>query len=212
MTRVPPGRASGVPPLVSGLSLGYTRNMSQGTAEVKGAVLRGVLRDAKDTPGGIPALLEKMPEATRQRFFKTNILHGLWYSYEALAALLDAYERIPSNASASAARALGARMAERDFTTLLKVYALVASPLRLAGVPVKIWEQRFRNAGTSKSEPSDGRFRFTVLGFPWMHPMLCEILTGYGQAVGRRRTATFKTVHDRCVHRGHTECSWLSTW
>ena len=103
-------------------------------------------------------------------------------------------------------------MAQRDFTTLFKAYALISSPQRLADVPRKIWVQRFRNAGTADSEPGDRSFRFTISGFPGIHPMQCEILTGYGLTVGRQKTTSFTNVHDRCVHRGGVDCSWRSTW
>ncbi len=103
-------------------------------------------------------------------------------------------------------------MAERDFTTLLEPSALVASPARLAAVPVRIWEQRFRNAGVARSERGDNNFRFTIEGFPEMHRMLCETLTGYGEAVGRNKVSSSTNTHDQCVHRGDKVCSWLTTW
>ncbi len=181
-------------------------------AELKGSVLRGLLRDAKELPGGIPALMQKVPEEDRKAYFQHNIIHGSWYSYRAFAALLDAYSALPGHGSPTAFRRTGERMAERDFTTLFKAYAIISSPQRLADVPRRIWVQRFRNAGAAESEPTERSFRFTVAGFSGIHPMQCEILTGYGQAVGRRKTGSFTTVHDRCVHQGGRECSWLSTW
>lgn len=186
--------------------------MSDPAAEFKGAVLLGLFRDAKSLPGGIPSLLEKIPDDLRATHFGSSIVHGAWYRYQALAALLDAYARISPQGGGAVFRQLGARMAERDFTTLLKIYAMVATPTRLADVPRQIWVQRFRNAGVATSETGDRCFRFTITGFPGIHPMQCEILSGYGQAVGRRKTASFTTVHDRCTHRGDRDCSWNSTW
>jgi len=181
-------------------------------AELKGAVLRGLMRDAKTLPGGIPALLEKIPGEARAAYFASNIVHGMWYSYQALAVLLDAYSGVLGTGGGVEFRQLGVRMADRDFNTLLKIYAMVATPTRLADAPRQIWIQRFRNAGVATSEPGDHSFRFTIAGFPGIHPMQCEILSGYGGAVGKRKTASFKTVHDRCVHRGGQDCSWISTW
>ncbi|GEM_PF-6066984 len=181
-------------------------------AEVKGAALLGLLSEAKTLPGGIASLLELIPAGVRTTYFASSIVHGKWYSYEALAALLDAYSKIPGHSGEAGFRELGVRMSERDFTTLLKIYAMVATPTRLADAPRQIWLQRFRNAGVATSEPGDHSFRFGIAGFPGIHPMQCQILTGYGGAVGRRRTATFTTVHDRCVHRGDRDCSWNSTW
>lgn len=186
--------------------------MSGVAPEVKGSVLRGVLRDAKDRPGGIVALMERIPEEKREEFFGSKIYHGFWYSYEALAVLFDAYREGMGSVDADAIRATGARMAQRDMTTLLKAYSMVVTPSRLAAIPVRIWEQRFRNAGRSDSERGDRSFRFTISDFPEMHPMLCEILTGYGQQVGLQKTKDFKNTHDRCIHRGDPDCSWLTTW
>ncbi len=186
--------------------------MTPTDAELKGAVLRGVLRDAKELPGGIDGLLQKVPADDRDTYFASNIIHGSWYSYRAFAALLDAYAKLPGHGGAAAFRRLGERMAQRDFTTMLKAYALISSPARLADVPRKVWVQRFRSAGTAGSEPGDRRFRFTISGFPDIHPMQCEILTGYGLAVGRQKMKSFANQHDRCVHRGDADCSWLSTW
>lgn len=180
--------------------------------QTKGSVLRGVLRDAKEQPGGIPAVLDRVSDDDREAFFGKNILHSLWYPYEALSVLLDAYALVLGGHKAMAFRELGARMAERDFTTLLKAYALISTPTRLAGAPARIWSQRFRNAGEACAEPGDRCFRFTIEGFPEMHPLLCEILTGYGLTVGRQKTASFTNTHDRCISRGDACCSWMSTW
>lgn len=190
----------------------YRRQVSKSVAELKGAVLLGMMRDAKTLPGGIPNLLEKMPADVRATYFAASIVHSMWYSYRALAALLDAYSQVLGHAGGADFREIGVRMAERDFTTLLKIYAMVATPTRLADVPRQIWLQRFRNAGVATSEAGDHNFRFTIAGFPGIHPMQCEILSGYGGAVGQRKAASFKTVHDRCVHRGGKDCSWNSTW
>lgn len=186
--------------------------MSDSTAELKGAVLLGLLRDAKSLPGGVAALMETMSADVRQTYFASSIVHGKWYSYDALAALIDAYSRLPGQGGAKSFRELGTRMAERDFTSLLKIYAMVATLARLADVPRQIWVQRFRNAGVASSQLGDHSFRFTISEFPEMHPMLCEILTGYGGAVGRQKDDGFVTLHDRCVHRGDPDCSWNSTW
>jgi hypothetical protein len=186
--------------------------MGNSTAEVKGAVLLGLLKDAKSLPGGIPELMEMMSADVREAYFASNIVHGKWYSYGALASLLDAYSRLPGKGGAAHFRELGARMAERDFTSLLKIYAMVATLARLADVPRQVWVQRFRNAGTASSQMGDKNFRCTISEFPEIHPLLCEILTGYGGSVGHQKDGRFFTVHDRCVHRGDPDCSWLSTW
>ena len=43
---------------------------------------------------------------------------------------------------------------------------------------------------------------------------LCRAIhqDGYGLATGRQKTSNFSSVHDRCVHRGNLDCSWLSEW
>lgn len=182
-------------------------------AELKGSILRGMFRDAKEVlPGGVDRLMQGVDPTTKETHFATNIIHGSWYPYEAFAALLEAYSKVPGFAGRDAFTSLGKRMAERDLTGLLKVYAMVASPARLADVPQKVWMQRFRNAGSASVESGESSFRFTITGFPGIDRLHCELLTGYGLATGLRKSKSFATVHDRCVHKGNSACSFLSTW
>jgi hypothetical protein len=187
--------------------------METSIAELKGSILRGVLRDTKEfVRGGIPRVMEELSPEIREATFGQNIFHGMWYPYAAFAALLEAYGKAAGAAGPSTYHQLGMRMADRDFNTLLKAFAMVSGPARLADVPRKVWVQRFRGAGTANSEPGDTSFRFTISGFPDIHPMHCELLTGYGLASGRNKTSAFTNKHDRCVHRGDQHCSWLSRW
>ena len=182
-------------------------------AELKGLILRGVFRDAKEMlPGGIDRLMQGVVPTIRETFFASKIIHGSWYPYEAFAALLEAYSKAPGFAGSDAFVSLGKRMADRDITGLLKVYAMVASPVRLAEVPQNVWAQRFRSAGSGSTEKGESSFRFTITGFPGIHRLHCQLLTGYGLATGLGKSKSFTTVHDRCVHKGDSACSFLSTW
>jgi len=182
-------------------------------AELKGTILRGMFRDAKENlPGGIDRLMQGVAPTIVEAYFATNIIHGSWYPYEAFAALLEAYSNAPGFTGPNAFVDLGKRMAERDINSLLKVYAMVASPSRLADVPPKVWAQRFRNAGSGRTEKGESSFRFTITGFPGIHRLHCELLTGFGLDTGLRKSKSFATVHDRCVHKGDSVCSFLSTW
>lgn len=182
-------------------------------AEVKGAVLRGILKDVKEkSPGGIPNLMDALPEDIRTAHFEAPVLHGSWFPYRALGALLEAYSGLIAPNQPQIFREVGRRTAERDVNTLLKVYAAVSSPIRFADATATVWGQRFRYVGTNSVEKGDRSFRFTISGFPGIHPLHCELLTGYGQSTGLRAAKTFHAVHDRCVHRADGECSFLSRW
>lgn len=183
-------------------------------AKVKGVVLRGVLRDVKEVaPGGIPRFMEALPPAIRSADFSHNIVHGMWCRYEAFAALLETYLAQVGFGRASAVVDLGRRAAERDLGTLLKIYAAVSSPHRVGGHAASVWNQRFQGCGTmTVPDKGERSFRLTLTGFRAIHPLNCEFLTGYGAGAGRTWVASFKVVHDRCVHRGQVDCSWLSTW
>lgn len=181
--------------------------------ELKGPVLRGVLRDAKEMlPGGAAQLVAALPQEVRQAHFGQNILPGGWYPYEALSVLLDAYSRLLAPGRPETIQEVGARSAGRDLNTLLKAWSLVSSPSRIADMPAMIWRQRFRNAGAAASEKGVSSFRFTIAGFPGIHPLHCEMLTGYGRAWGRQWAKSFENTHDRCVHRGGGDCSFFSSW
>jgi hypothetical protein len=43
-----------------------------------------------------------------------------------------------------------------------------------------------------------------------MHRMLCERLTGYGEAPARHKACTFSNSHDQCIHRGDGVWSQLT--
>ena len=49
-----------------------------------------------------------------------------------------------------------------------------------------------------------------VLGVPALAAE--ELRTGDGLAIGLDKSKSFTNVHDRCVHKGDKECSFLSTW
>ncbi len=183
-------------------------------AKVKGVVLRGVLRDVKElAPGGIPRFMEALPATVRTADFSRNIVHGMWCRYEAFAALLETYLAQVGFGRASAVVDLGRRAAERDLGTLLKIYAAVSSPHRVGSHAAAVWNQRFQNAGAMAFEEKEERsYRLTLSGFRAIHPLNCEFLTGYGAGAGRTWVASYTVVHDRCVHRGQANCSWLSTW
>jgi hypothetical protein len=181
--------------------------------ELKGPVLRGVLRDAKEMlAGGAAQLVAALPREVRQAHFGQNVLPGGWYPYETLSILLDTYSRLLAPGRPEAIQEVGARSAGRDLNTLLKAWSLVSSPSRIADMPAMIWRQRFRNAGEAASEKGDSSFRFTIAGFPGIHPLHCEMLTGYGRAWGRQWAKRFENTHDRCVHRGGADCSFFSSW
>ena len=182
-------------------------------AEVKGAVLRGILKDVKEEcSGGISGLLDLLPDEIRTTTLAVKVFHSTWYPYRAFAALLEGYAALIATDDPTIFREIGDRTAERDANTLLKVYASISSPIRLADVSARVWSQRFRNAGTGVVEKDERSFRLTISGFPDIHPLHCELLTGYGRSTGLRSTKTFSTVHDRCVHRGDADCSFLSQW
>lgn len=187
--------------------------MDVSRATLKGPVLLGILRDAKEMlAGGARELVRALPDELRDAHFGADILHGAWYPYEALAALLDTYSNLLAPGGPQLIQEVGARLAARDLNTLLKAWSLISSPSRIADMPAMIWQQRFRNAGVASTEKGESSFRFTISGFPRIHPLHCEMLTGYGGAWGRQWAKSFANTHDRCVHRGDPDCSFLSQW
>lgn len=156
--------------------------------------------------------MRTLPDDVREAQFGTRILHGSWYPYSMLAVLLRAYLELLGPGQPQLIREVGARSAQRDLNTLLKAWSVISSPSRVAEMPAVIWRQRFRNAGVAEAEKGESSFRFTIAGFPEISPLHCEMLSGYGLAWGRVWTKEFSSVHDRCVHRGNADCSFLSRW
>jgi hypothetical protein len=92
------------------------------SAKVKGVVLRGALKDVKESfPGGIPAFLDRLPGEARGEFFAVKIVHGMWYPYAGFVALLKAFHFLVGRGRTGAVTDLGMRAAERDLGTLLKI-------------------------------------------------------------------------------------------
>lgn len=181
--------------------------------EAKGPVLLGLLQDSKETlAGGTSELVSALPEEIRASSFESKVRHASWYPYAALAGLLDTYSGLLAPGRPAAFEDVGARSAARDLNTLLKAWALISSPARIADMPAMIWNQRFRHAGKASTEKGESWFRFTISGFPGIHPLHCRMLTGYGDSWGKRWTSSFVNSHDRCVHRGDADCSFVSRW
>ena len=182
-------------------------------AEVRGAVLRGILKDAKHSyAGGARGLVQSLPEDVRNDYFRSPIAAGGFYPYEVFATLIETYADLISPGQPKVMQEVGARTAQFDFNTLTKAYAALSSPIRIADMPSRLWAQRFKDAGSAASEKGETHFRFTIYEFPQIHRLHCEILTGYGRFSGEQFNKNFTNTHDRCVHRGDPDCSFLAKW
>jgi hypothetical protein len=183
-------------------------------AEVKGVVLRGVLRDVKENhPGGIPPFLDRLSEDVRQAHFGSAVLHGRWYPYEVFGTLLEVFSERVGRGNRQSTVDLGSRSAERDLGTILKAYAFMTSPHKVGDHSRTVWSQRFRDAGEiTVVDKTDNGFRLELTSFPTVHPLHCHFLIGYGIGAGHRWKSSFEVTHDRCVHRGDPLCAFSARW
>ena len=181
--------------------------------KVKGAVLRGFLREIKETShGGIARFLELVPGDRRDRLFAERFLHVGWYPYEILEVLLETYFNQVARGNRSALFDLGIRSAQRDLGSAFQVLSWLTKPHVVGERSETIWQQKYNRGEMKLVESWDDGFRLELRGFPEIHRLNCEMVCGYMQGFGVRWRKEFRASHDRCVHRGAGLCSFVGQW
>lgn len=185
-------------------------------AEARGTAFLGILKHVRVTlgPNAVSRAIAVAPAATRDVLAK-RVLKLRWYPYEAYAGFLGALEQEFAAGNEDYCRELGAVAAERDLSTIYKIFRLLYGPQRLIQSCTRVWAQYYRNAGRMTAlscEPHDTRLR--IEGFAEMAPAHCKLMEGWmigamgvlGVRVGpdARETA--------CSSRGDTHHEFSCTW
>ncbi len=140
------------------------------------------------------------------------ILHNQWYIYAYLVVLLEAYYQHVARYEDYKIVELGIRAAHRDLTGILKIYTLVTSPFAVRERAPLIWSQKYSAGEMVFDRKWDNGFDLELRGFPEIHRLNCLMVTGYIEGFGKNWRPTYRTAHDRCVHRGDPVCNFRSTW
>ena len=189
-------------------------------AQIKGFALRGLLKQIKGAglPGGIPALLQKLPPGEAATFARP-IGNGAWYPYAAFAALLRAMEQTMGKGDSAFMASIGYRSGREDSGTVFKVIAAIASAETILKRGAIFWGQ-YCDTGTfimenvvTATAATPGAGRAMLKNFPAVDPAHCALITGWirgiGEAAGAKNVAALQT---RCVHRGDPWCEYEAKW
>ena len=178
----------------------------------KGFVIRGLLKDVKETfPPGIAALLEHLPPSLKPHFDRP-VLHSLWYPYEVFTGLLEVMHHHIGKDTDEYLRELGRRTSERDISTFFKMVLTIVSPKTIGERSRTFWSQMFRPGEFRLEAIHDRGMTLSLHGFPYIHPLHCRVVQGYIEGLGKNWRKGFVAAHDRCIHRGGAVCSFRCRW
>jgi hypothetical protein len=184
--------------------------------ETRGTAFLGILKHLRDRYGApaVAAALEGADPATRQ--VTARRLHKLqWYPYEAYIGLVQAAVDVFGDGDPVYARTLGEVAADRDLSTVFKLFRRLYGPQRLIRACGRVWNQYYRNAGSMSAlnaEPDDTRLR--IVDFDGMHPLHCRLMEGW--MIGSMRILGAEVAGDgresACTSRGDPHHEFSCTW
>jgi hypothetical protein len=189
--------------------------MSEGS-RIKGFALRGLLRYVKESgyPGGIPALLEHLPDESAG-FFAERILSGSWYPYEAFSALVGVIvEQLGGETRRDALLdGIGRSSAQRDLQGVFRFVSVILSVERIVRASASFWPRYCDTGSLEVVDAGNGHFTVRLVGFHGIDPAHCQLIRGWmfglGEGSGARSIAVDKTS---CVHRGDDYCEYTGSW
>lgn len=182
--------------------------------QIKGFAIRGLLKYIKesDHPGGIPAVLARLPPDARPSF-EEPIDTRRWYPYAAYAGLLQAVELALGAGDPDHHRKLGLYAAEQDVNTLFKIIAVFSSVEKLLQRSVVIW-RRYCDTGAFVTQDVTATSGTGILrDVPDVAPQHCAMLLGWVEGMAKAAGAKSVTVEKvKCVHRGDGHCEYRGRW
>ncbi len=182
--------------------------------QIKGFAIRGLLRYVKesDHPGGIPALLDRLPpEAARH--FRTKILSSRWYPYEAFLGPLHAIDAELGDGDLALMPAIGEFSGRQDAGSIFRFVAALSSIEAIVGRAAFLW-QRYCDRGRFEiAELERGRLHLALAEFPEIDRAHCALIPGWIQGLGRAVGARDPAIEQvRCIHRGDPRCEFAGSW
>ncbi len=181
---------------------------------IKGFAIRGLLKYVKQSeyPGGIPALLERLPEPAAGHY-RTKILSSRWYPYEAFLGLLHTIDRELGGGELELVARVGVFSGRQDAGSIFRFVAALSSVEAVVRRADAFWQRYCDRGRFEVVELEPGRLRLALEEFPDIDGAHCALIPGWieglGQAVGARRPAVEQV---RCVHRGDPRCEFSGTW
>lgn len=183
-------------------------------AQIKGFAIRGLLKFVKESghPGGIPAILEKIPPDL-QPTFRLKILHGTWYPYDAYDALLRVVDRELGQGDLELMSEVGRFAARQEISSIWKLVTYFSSVETLLRRSSLFWP-RYCDVGVFETydvEPGSGNG--VIRDFPAISRPHCHLITGWVEQMAMNAGArTVEVEKIRCVHRGDEACEYAGRW
>jgi len=183
-------------------------------AKTKGVGFVNVRAFAEERFGGAPAWVavrEQLVSADRREL--DAVLPIGWYSLALYARLIRAVDQVHGYGDLSLVVQLGRFEAERDLTTIQRLFLRLANPAFMLEKTGDYW-RRFHDSGHWTIErEGDMRVRAFIDDWGVADVALCRELVGYvsrlWELVGAKNP---RMDHIRCRGRGDARCEFLGRW
>jgi hypothetical protein len=183
-------------------------------AKTKGIGFVNVRAFAEERFGGAAgwkAVTDQLVASDRREL--EEILPVGWYSLALYARLIHAVDKVHGYGDLSLVVQLGRFEAERDLTTIQRLFLRLASPSFILEKNRDYW-RRFHDTGQWTVERlGEGRVRAFIDDWGVADVALCRELVGYvGRLFELVGAKNVRMEHVRCRGRGEARCEFLGRW
>jgi hypothetical protein len=185
---------------------------SEGEARTKGVGFVNVKSFATERFGANAwdAVLERLAPEDREEL--SSIVSVGWYSLPLYARLIHALDDVHGYGDLSLVVQLGRYEAERDLTTIHRIFLRFTNPAFIVEKTGEFWK-RFHDTGEWKVEREPNGVAGTLEGWGCVDHALCRELVGYLSRVLElvgAKNVVFE--HPRCRARGDGQCFFRARW
>jgi hypothetical protein len=162
-------------------------------------------------PTGWDAALQQLVSSDRREL--EGIVSVGWYSLSLYARLIRAVDRVHGYGDLSLVVQLGRFEAERDLTTVQRLFLRLANPAFILEKTGEYW-RRFHDTGhwvIERQAPT--RVRAFLDDWGYADVALCREVVGYvSRAFELVGAKNVRMDHSRCRGRGEARCEFLGRW
>jgi hypothetical protein len=187
--------------------------MAAGEAKTKGVGFANVRTFTMDRFGGEAgwkAVLEKLDKTDRDEL--QSVIPVGWYSLAMYARLIRALDAVHGRGDLSLMSALGRYEAEKDLTTIHRVFLRFTNPAFIVEKTSEYW-RRFHDTGTWHVTRDDHGVSAVLDGWGCIDKALCSELVAYLtrvlELVGAKNVVL---EHPKCRVRSDPQCIFKGRW
>ena len=181
---------------------------------IKGFAVRGLLKYVKESgyPGGIPKLLDTLPEEDRKHFAE-RILSSQWYPYPAFAVLARAIDTEIAKGEVAVLEDVGRSSGHLDLGGVFKFVKSILSIQRVVGRASAYWSRYCDVGELTVIDSSANHYIVRLTEFPDIAEEHCHMICGWMRGLGDGARAEDVDIRKtRCVHRGDPYCEYQGNW